>query len=1037
MPDEIDDFLSGGGAEPTRQRDEIDDFLGTGDIAPRPTRKPVEPEPPKPSTLEQWVGKDSFIGTLGDTAGRIGSGALNLVSAAGNLAVGDTTDAYNRAKSAVQGLPGVVGGAVDLVGGRLGAPSLREPIDELAGFDESDRMHGQKLMKEAGIISRDDNPLLSLPGALGLGVDIVGDPTTYASGGLTKAGQAAKKVSGWKKFAKTTGNALDEAKATNNAPRVQQLSKTLNTDFEIPTGAELAPTKAAQVDAGQRALLSIGDTPIVKGKAVYKAVDKVGEFLGELPGAKGLKSAFHHGPIEEIAANTERTQKAAEAEFHKTRQRLAELKDAKDPAVRASIKADVEKFYDKWVPHASVTGKQFAEGADKTFSPMAQKSERAILNALEASGKTPTEANDYVQGLRDMFDQYTNIEKNLSSNVGSDTLQMTVENKKWLNKWDNDKNMFGAIVEKINEKLLPTGKTIDTVGGLKKTMDNARRDHGMTTEQLNSILDSVGAKREPSFWSKIGLADKPVGNNFFPEASEDIMYMRGAQYLRSQGVQDYVDGLRQHKFLNEAPSTTHAFPARLGDRMHGKTYYFETQEMAKRAEQVLDLMIHPERVSEAMRYVDKANGMMKAGVTRLFPEFHIRNTISNKMQSSLEGVPVFGEHRSQAADIMAGKNTVIKVGEKTFDRDTIMDLFTQSGGSKGGFWDAALIDAAPIGAKPSKIKQALDVGEKVMASPAGAGLIARNPKMAGHVTGQLVEDTDRLAHWLYMFKQGADPVSATQSVDRALFNYSKAAMTPFEQEYMNRAILFYGYTRSVIPFMIDKAITEPGRVSAFLKVGESGGKAKDQPAYLDDQQTIGLPQDMKGLLGGPPSENTVGTSLPTPLGAAIEPISDWDKGPVGFLKGLASKASPVAKLPLELISGKKTFTDQPYTNKPPKLLEKLGVDAVAPTTNTLLENLPTSRGMRTVGQDLSWDLLTKMSGVGTSRFEPTSQNWFNKQAELKPQLEKFYAQGWVARSNNRYTTTPEGKKIPGVGKIVELYNTYGLNGVKAKKSAKP
>ena len=124
-----------------------------------------EPEKPAPTMMEKWMGRGSFIGRLGETMDRPAGLARSVVG-------GNMKEAVNSAK----GLPGFLPGMVDLATERVGAPSLQEKTDSVAGFDPSKVPTGQDLLKRAGVTERADNPLLSLPGVAGFALESALDP---------------------------------------------------------------------------------------------------------------------------------------------------------------------------------------------------------------------------------------------------------------------------------------------------------------------------------------------------------------------------------------------------------------------------------------------------------------------------------------------------------------------------------------------------------------------------------------------------------------------------------------------------------------------------------------------------------------------------------------------------------------------------------------------------------------------------------------------------------------------------------------------
>lgn len=119
----------------------------------------------------------------------------------------------------------------------------------------------------------------NVSGKIGLLFDIVDDPFIFLTGGLTKLGTLATKVSSLQKAGKTIkeGSKLAQ-QITKSGYKVEELV--------------LAGTKAKQVSAGQRAFLQIAGKPIVKGERIYKATEKLAEMMKVSKLGVGIRRTF-------------------------------------------------------------------------------------------------------------------------------------------------------------------------------------------------------------------------------------------------------------------------------------------------------------------------------------------------------------------------------------------------------------------------------------------------------------------------------------------------------------------------------------------------------------------------------------------------------------------------------------------------------------------------------------------------------------------------------------------------------------------------
>lgn len=138
----------------------------------------LEPDDtPEPTTMQSWLGRQSFIGRAGEALSRPTNLAMSALSAIPDAYNGRMSDAGDKIKQAVKGLPGLATGIVDLAGERVGAPSLQDYTDKAVGFDpEKDKTTGQDALKSLGVLKRSDNNLLSPAGLAGFGLEAVADP---------------------------------------------------------------------------------------------------------------------------------------------------------------------------------------------------------------------------------------------------------------------------------------------------------------------------------------------------------------------------------------------------------------------------------------------------------------------------------------------------------------------------------------------------------------------------------------------------------------------------------------------------------------------------------------------------------------------------------------------------------------------------------------------------------------------------------------------------------------------------------------------
>ena len=119
----------------------------------------------------------------------------------------------------------------------------------------------------------------STAGKIGFVMDITNDPFNFIGGGSTKLGKLATKINSIRKAGKTI---------TTGSKLAKEISKSGYTIKELT----LAGTKAEQVAAKQRALITIAGKPIIGGERVYKAASKLSEMMRASKLGVGIRRTF-------------------------------------------------------------------------------------------------------------------------------------------------------------------------------------------------------------------------------------------------------------------------------------------------------------------------------------------------------------------------------------------------------------------------------------------------------------------------------------------------------------------------------------------------------------------------------------------------------------------------------------------------------------------------------------------------------------------------------------------------------------------------
>lgn len=915
-------------------------------------------EKPKPSTVEKWVGHGTLLGRLGETLDRAANVARTGLSAAKKGFSGKSQEAGEDIINAARGLPGALGGAVDVVGERFGAPSLQDKIDEETGFDPAaDRTSGQDVLKEYGLIKRSDNPLLSVPGAAGFALEAVVDP------------------------------------------------------LHIPAVAKLtgAPVKAA-----------------IKG-AEYM-VDNTALL-------KGLK----RGPVEAASAAADRAKHIIQKEGlleEGLRRRLLDVKQAGGDT--AQLETELASLASKYNPPGV--------------------SREARLKSLE---------------------------QQMGQNVGTGSVQITPENEEFFKQFQHNDVAAVPILEGINTARQAAGKELlpfdqfdpKDINRMKQIIDKS----GLPPDKINDIFEGVTGKRP--------LTEDPITQ----------LRMRMFQHANAVGMNKFSGDLIASKTAYQAPVNNaqlhfikegiSAFYDHLGARRYmvdglthnGVPLIFADADNAQRARDVFSY-IRPQTLGASsvpeklLKVYDDFNKMMKYGQTQPFPQYAIMNKATNRMTANLAGdVPVVGQHYSIANQVMsgAGYDKTFKVKAKQLGADgnpaldpvtknpievdveftgkQLVEEFQNAGGSALPNINPALNKTVELprtgeGVMGKANEYLQKVGkpfERASATMVGAPMVASNPAIAGQVTNSMLEEADRLGVYIYNRMQGLDPKTAVARADAVLGNQSSAALNPAERQFAQRGVLFYNYTRNVIPVMLKAFAEKPGAFNLVLKADRQ--PKEEEPSYIDK----GISVDLEG-------PGTTLSNIPNP----IENITKQFGG-----ESPMSLLSPLPRAIMEQQFGKSALTGKELTKKAPGYLPEaltvkdksgqaqtalpgltqLGVEPQ--TQNQLLQNNPLSRALnladymtkpQTTAGDIALNLTTAMK---VNRFDPTSTHLYNQAEQHKQLLDKYTASGAVAKGAFGYTINPNVVKTLPPDEAAQLMNAYAQYnklvraGGKAKKAA--
>ena len=285
-----------------------------------------------------------------------------------------------------------------------------------------------------------------------------------------------------------------------------------------------------------------------------------------------------------------------------------------------------------------------------------------------------------------------------------------------------------------------------------------------------------------------------------------------------------------------------------------------------------------------------------AGFKRLAiatPGFHVRNLVGDIANAYL-GQPT---HRLPGNMRRAGK--VLKAhgaGEKAMRQlkpseigqatlktkrygnvtyDEVAKELAQRGAFRSGYIAGELRELSASGGKSTgKIAASIRKGREAVGST-----------RAGQFSKRLVlnrEDLPRLATAMEQLRRGASWEEAARGVSELHFDYQH--LTNFERQIARRAAPFYTWSARNIPLQARKYVTRPGKYANFQKIREESAKASG--VEQQDPQTKDLYRQLE----------QAGVELP---GGYEKYLSEWEQRNAGIPLSLAGKQFTVSSgLPL-------------------------------------------------------------------------------------------------------------------------------------------
>lgn len=396
---------------------------------------------------------------------------------------------------------------------------------------------------------------------------------------------------------------------------------------------------------------------------------------------------------------------------------------------------------------------------------------------------------------------------------------------------------------------------------------------------------------------------------------------------------------------------------RFGSTAYGKSYttkitghpylegYYFPSDIAKQIPRVLADWTRPVGSNnKALQLYDRVLSMWKSGVTVYRPAHHIRNLVGDVYMGALDGVTSVVPYKlavqvqkalGSYVDTMQDVDKLVELGMVSRGLETPAPgkiLFrNKSGVPFTAEQVGALAHQQGLLEHVKTLEDIIDMGENAK------GFSITRPfggKVQGAVrtVSEMQAHNARIAHFIdkLMKSRGRDLPAIVRDASRRARKYHPSGidLTHFEKTVMRRIIPFYSWIRKSTPVLLEGIVMNPGVTVLPAKIGEALQMAngidttRDQPFPTDQMfpkwlrdEGIGPIDLPDGFLGSfsnqmPPGYVQAGVGL-NPLSQLLMQFQDPGRT-------VGSSLTPLAQVPIELMTGRKIFTGEPITGNEAK-----------------------------------------------------------------------------------------------------------------------
>lgn len=283
---------------------------------------------------------------------------------------------------------------------------------------------------------------------------------------------------------------------------------------------------------------------------------------------------------------------------------------------------------------------------------------------------------------------------------------------------------------------------------------------------------------------------------------------RLADYPDFVNVMSVVNGSRVSDVSDAAKSLVNLDPATIPNfkdlDKFGIRYYLVPEQLANDINGgVRTLLDDSGPKNFLVRWMHNATNVWKQSVTTVFPEFHVRNILTNLYQlhvyAGVDDPALFMQARRMQLGL---KGVFVRDDDSILTHPEVMRLAQKYGIVGHGYFgeDVKAIMDPRKGGSMSRTRGVAALANPFVSIPS-----------VGRDTGRFLEENARLGGFLHYLKKGYSPYAASMWVKRYLFDYSE--LSNVERNAFRLLFPFYAWMRKNIPLQVSEVLKNPATIS--------------------------------------------------------------------------------------------------------------------------------------------------------------------------------------------------------------------------------